>query len=311
MTYPIIHVPDDASTQLEQLGTKAKFWYRDETGDSVLFKVGRPGTGENWAEKVCCEICKVLNIPHAEYNFAQHKGVMGTVTPSFVPKEGRLILGNELLAKFVKGYDQRLTYSTNQHTLNRVIALLKKLSLNESSMLALSAPIGWAMPEEVGNPIGIFVGYLLLDALVGNQDRHHENWGIIASPNDGLSLTPTFDHASSLGRNETDVRRLGRLNSNDHLRSVEYYVTRARSGLFPSVSAKKAYTTVEAFTEIAKMNIAAGRYWLEQLSRLQVVDFDHIFEEIPDSVISDAARLFAVQMLKVNKNRLLNVGSSL
>ncbi len=61
---------------------------------------------------------------------------------------------------------------------------------------------------------------------------------------------------------------------------------------------------MEAFTEIAKMNIAAGRYWLEQLSRLQVVDFDHIFEEIPDSVISDAARLFAVQMLKVNKNRL-------
>ncbi len=66
MTYPIIHVPDDASTQLEQLGTKAKFWYRDETGDSVLFKVGRPGTGENWAEKVCCEICKMLNLPHAE-----------------------------------------------------------------------------------------------------------------------------------------------------------------------------------------------------------------------------------------------------
>jgi len=265
MVYPIISVPDHASTQLEQLGTKAKFWFRDECGNSVLFKRGRPGTGENWAEKVCCEICKKLNIPHADYNFARHKGLIGTITPTFVPKAGRLILGNELLAKYDGEYDQTLTYSANQHTLRRVVALLRILSIYEP---ILSEPLGWVMPEQVGNPIGVFTGYLMLDALVGNQDRHHENWGIIFSQYDGLSLTPTFDHASSLGRNETDDNRLLRLNSIDRQRSVEHYVTRARSGLYPTNSVKNTLTTLEAFTEIAKMNVAAGRYWIEQLQML-------------------------------------------
>jgi len=169
VTYPIIQVPDNASTQLEQLGTKAKFWYRDENGHFLLFKQGRLGTGENWAEKVCCEICNKLNIPHADYNLAQHRGVMGTVTPSFVPKHGRLILGNELLAKFVDGYNQQLTYSTNQHTLRRVVALLKSLSSSGSSKFVLNAPIGWSIPKQVGNLIGVFSGYLLL----GHMKRIH------------------------------------------------------------------------------------------------------------------------------------------
>ncbi|MBI1422100.1 MAG: phosphatidylinositol kinase [Gammaproteobacteria bacterium] len=310
MAYPIITVPDDASTQLEQLGTKAKFWYRDDNNNSMLFKQGRPGTGENWSEKVCCEICKKLNLPHAEYNFAAYRGVIGVITPNFVPENCRLILGNELLSKFVEGYDTTQTYSTSQHTLRRVIALLKLLS-SAPNRFALHEPIDWVMPHQVGNVIGIFVGYLLLDALVGNQDRHHENWGIITSPESGLTLTPTFDHASSLGRNETDENRLARLNSKDHLRSVEHYVSRARSGFYPSTSSRKAYTTMEAFAEIAKMNSNACRYWLEQLRLMQRIDFDHILAEVPNSEISDVAREFALRMLDTNKSRILDVGDKL
>ncbi|MFV2058894.1 MAG: phosphatidylinositol kinase, partial [Thiohalomonadales bacterium] len=61
---------DHAASQLEQLGTKSKFWYRNDYG-SMLFKQGRPNTGENWAEKVCCEMCKLLKLPHAHYEFAE------------------------------------------------------------------------------------------------------------------------------------------------------------------------------------------------------------------------------------------------
>lgn len=41
----------------------------------------------------------------------------------------------------------------------------------------------------------------MLDALVANLDRHHENWGIVVDPSGLLptELAPTFDHASSLG----------------------------------------------------------------------------------------------------------------
>ena len=44
--YPIVTVPNDASELPEQLGTKFKFWFRDQNR-RMLFKQGRPGTGEN------------------------------------------------------------------------------------------------------------------------------------------------------------------------------------------------------------------------------------------------------------------------
>ena len=93
MSYPIRELQDDVSVQLEQLGTKAKFWFENEQGDKVLFKEGRPGTGENWAEKVCCELCQQLDIPHAAYDLALWRNRPGVVTPSFVPPSARLVLG--------------------------------------------------------------------------------------------------------------------------------------------------------------------------------------------------------------------------
>lgn len=77
MSFPIITVQPHSSTQLEQLGTKAKFWYQSDDGRQVLFKEGRPDTGENWAEKVCCEVARLLDVPHAEYELAVWNGKQG------------------------------------------------------------------------------------------------------------------------------------------------------------------------------------------------------------------------------------------
>ena len=49
--FPIIEVPSGSAEIVEQLGTKAKFWYIDHLLGRSLFKRGRPNTGENWAEK--------------------------------------------------------------------------------------------------------------------------------------------------------------------------------------------------------------------------------------------------------------------
>ena len=79
--YPTVTVPNDASELPEQLGTKFKFWYRDHNR-RMLFKQGRPGTGENWAEKVCAEIAALLGLPHAPYDLAVWQGLHGVITPT-------------------------------------------------------------------------------------------------------------------------------------------------------------------------------------------------------------------------------------
>jgi hypothetical protein len=297
MTYPIVAIPEDAPAQLEQLGTKNKFWYWDENDQRMMFKCGRPGTGENWAEKVCCEICRLLDIPHAEYELAVWKDQSGVVTPTFVPKGGRLVLGNELLARIVDDYDRTARFRARQHTVRTVMAV--------ASFKEIAFPRDWNPPESITVAAGVFVGYLMLDALVSNQDRHHENWGVILMPEEGVFFAPTFDHASSLGRNETDYARNDRLTTKDKGRSVEAYVRRAKSAFYATYSDTMPLTTLEAFREAAKIRTEAADYWRGQLSDINMGDYRKILAEIPDTEISAPARDFAVRMIEINANRIL------
>ncbi len=151
--YGIQTVPDDAPDQPEQLGTKYKFWYRDGNGRRCLFKEGRPGTGENWAEKVCCEICTLLGLPHSHYELAVWKDHKGVVTPSFVPEGGRLVFGNELLARFVNDYEGERRVRARKHTLSRVMAVMSLGGEN------FKVPIGYSCPRQIRGVAGLFLGY--------------------------------------------------------------------------------------------------------------------------------------------------------
>jgi len=301
MPYPVIFVPDDAASQLEQLGTKSKFWYRDElTDESMLFKEGRIGTGENWSEKVCCEIGTLLDLPHANYELAICKGIDGVVTNNFVPKDGRLIHGNELLARINDEYDDSKQYRTKQHTVRLVMVVT-----NQSF---IEFPLDWDAPLFMKSANEVLVGYLMLDALVSNQDRHHENWGLIVTGK-SVHFAPSYDHASSLGRNESDTNRIERLKTKDYGRSVDAYVGRARSAFYRTQESRKTLGTLDAFRDAVKLSPKAGQYWLNRLKNISQSDYEAIFENIPADLISETAADFALKMLELNTIRLLGAGS--
>lgn len=298
--YDIVYISDDAPVQFEQMGTKYKFWYTGEDGVRTLFKQGRPDTGENWAEKVCCELCALLDLPHAHYELARWKDIHGVATPTIVPSGARLIHGNELLAG-VDGYDAEKRYKVRGHTVRLVLAVVGNSKFG--------CPIGCDSPSVFTSSSDFFVGYLMLDALVSNQDRHHENWGLIAGQDWGVTLAPTFDHAASLGRNESDAACLDRLRTKDKGRSVEMYVERARSALYKSSLSEKPLTTLDAYKEAARLRTDAASYWISKLASLSFDDIEAIFNNIPSSEMSDLAREFAMKMLKINIERLLNCGA--
>ena len=65
---------DFAPVDLEQLGSKEKFWFlfaNDRNGSRWLFKFSREGTGEHWSEKIAEQLCKHLAIPHVNYEIAK------------------------------------------------------------------------------------------------------------------------------------------------------------------------------------------------------------------------------------------------
>jgi len=268
----------------------------------VLFKEGRPNTGENWAEKVACELCGLLDLPHAYYELAIWRGTKGVVTKSFVPPGGRLVFGNELLARFVKGYAADRVYRQTQHTVRAVIAVLRANTIR--------LPLGYGS-NSTTHAADLFVGYLLLDAWIGNTDRHHENWGLLVTPPRRIELAPTFDHASSLGREETDERRMERLMTKDKRGSVDAYAARARSAFFHSPADRRPLSTLGAFRVAARFQRRAGAFWLARLASVEWPRVETIFNDMPSSEMSEVSKSFAQKLVTINRERLLALRSTL
>ena len=151
--FRIITVPDQAASLTEQLGTKRKFWFRDGQGQRCLFKEGRPNTGDDWSEKVASELCELINLPHVPYDLAVWKGRRGVVSRRFVPEGGQLVHGNELLARRVREYPKTDFFRVSQHTLRRVLAVLRSPRIK--------LPIGWTGFAAVETALDVFVGYLM------------------------------------------------------------------------------------------------------------------------------------------------------
>jgi hypothetical protein len=296
--FQISEIPSDYGNNIEQLGTKEKFWFKKD-GVKFLFKKNRANTGEDWAEKIACELASLLNIPHADYDFAIWRGDRGVVSPSFCKDGEELVLGNVFLTKFFfktkSDYDHRQFFRNREHKLRLVLRILANSRL----------PLDWQIEPGINFSEEVFVGYLLLDALIGNQDRHHENWGFINTftPDSQLHLAPSFDHASSLGRNESDETRRERMNTKDHQRSVAHYVKRARSAFYSNSG--DILTTYKAF-EMAKIKYPrAAEIWLNKLNNLKETDWDGILAKVPLELMSNCAKDFTRMMLIANRSNLL------
>jgi hypothetical protein len=80
-------------------------------------------------------------------------------------------MGNQLMLDRDPDYPANAgrRYRVSEHTVAAVARTLQTLSLPGS-------PWCDALPEGVTTAVDVFAGYVMLDAWIANQDRHHENW---------------------------------------------------------------------------------------------------------------------------------------
>lgn len=291
---------------LEQLGTKEKFWFLFKPQDNQrwLFKFSRENTGEHWSEKVAEQLCRRLSIPHVPYELALCNGKPGIITPNIISNLSRMVMGNEVLHNHSPNdyphpeAELERYVRVKDHTVSRVLGCLDR---------------GNILPPQTDisvsnlNSGDVFCGYLMLDVLISNQDRHHENWAIIVNNDTGKqSLCPSYDHAACLGRELKDAEREERLTTKDGNRMVSKFVRKARSELFKFKTDKKPMLTIDCFYHAIEKRPRAKKYWLDKLKRLTDDDVHNIFSNIPDEMISTWSKDFAIKMILENKNRLLN-----
>lgn len=307
--YEIFSIPADAAEAPEQMGTKRKFWFHHPELGMCLFKLARPDTGEDWSEKVACEMAELLGLPHARYEMAKWSGQPGSLSVSMLSEMESLIHGNELIAQLTTDYpdpDTAPRFRNSGHTLSLVVRTLERSGAE--------APVGIDLPVGVKTAVDVFVGYLLLDALIGNTDRHHENWAVIESYGFEaqelvfyLRLAPTYDHASCLGRNELDARREERLRTRDKGNSVEAYADRCVSALYLDVNDRKPLRTIDAFRHASGLRPQAAEAWLARLRAVGEAEVADLLTRVPRERCSDVAKEFATRIVLRNRARLLGI----
>lgn len=264
----------------EHQGTKYKFWI-----DNHLFKKGKV-PGENWAEILAYKITLLLEIKSAKYDLfsIETRGVkdIGTISPNFITNDCRLIHANELLFRYIdKNYDVNQRYKHKEYTLSRTMALFKALNL----------------------PIHDFIGYLLFDVLIGNQDRHHENWGFIASPDNSLYLAPSYDHGASLACRLSNKERENRLTTSDKGYQITHFAQKATSAFYHQGTLVKTYA-------LAKLCLQSFReetlFWIVKIKDLSKLDLLDVVNSAPD-VMNDLEKDFTLKLLQTNQKYLIGL----
>jgi hypothetical protein len=301
--FQIFEVSLEAPEKQESLGTKEKFWFRHQQLGWCLYKKSRSKTaGEDWSEKIAAELCCLLKLPHAEYELATCNGEYGVISRSFLPENGNLLLGNEILARIYPDYPTD-TKNLSPHTIERIFGAFDDLS-------EVLIPLKWEALGEIGKVHHVFVGYLLLDAWIGNSDRHHENWGFLEL-DQKLYLAPTYDHASSLGRNESDEKRSARLRTRDKGYSVGAYADKCHSSFYDNIGKSKPIKTFESFAKAVKLYPKAAYVWLNILESVSQKNTLQLLQRIPENRISAIAIEFAQNILNHNRDKLLKLQEQL
>lgn len=308
--YAAIEVDRDLAFDVEQLGNKRKYWFtpHDEEDVRLLFKADervaggtdKLGLGEDWAEKIACEICQCLGIPHVQYELAIEKrsGVKGVVCRNIARSPVTLVLGNQLMLEHDPEYpaEDGKKYGVRQHTVDAVLAAVAKLEPPPEEFCE-------KLPPGIESAADIYIGYVMLDALVANQDRHHQNWGALRQRE--TRLAPTFDHGAALARNEPDEKRHRRMYGPDRGYSVENFIAKARSSFYSEATAKRPLRTLEAFQEFAARKPAAAQSWLTRLHEFSDDDARGIIRRIPADRMSAVTREFTLRLIQANQRRLL------
>lgn len=281
--------------QDEQLGTKDKYWCRfpdRPEGEKWLLKLPRQEDekAEHLAEKIACEVAKLVGVPCAEVELAEYEGIRGTVSRNMVPQRRSLVHGNEIIAGRVTGYDPERKRRTSDHTWERIVE-------------AIEAICGGHCDSDLEQ----FAGYLVLDALVGNTDRHHENWGFLRRERAGrvdYSLAPSFDHASSLGREMKDERRK-RLLAEGQLEAR--YIRQARGGIYLKELGENKVPPLVLVESLAVIHPRLFSPWLQKLSHATDEAVCAILQRMPPGWITSAQAEFASAIIAISRNVLQKI----
>ena len=315
-TYEVRQLPVSPEIQqlrLESRGSRRKFWISIEGEPNLwLLKFPRPNTGEHWAEKIAAEVGNLVGVDCARVELADCGGELVTVCESFDPgnrdeldenfhepwdlpgKETFFLAGCDVLAWNDDRYDVETRFGQRDHNVGNIVRAVKTLFRNSSF------PAG----GQVDDILQALATYAVLDGLIGNMDRHHENWMLkveLVVATAWMSAAPSYDHASSLGRELENERRKRILGSGGILN----YLRRGHGGVFGDGQQNRAPSPLYTAKNISQRWPDYTQSTLQRIDELPDSEFRTAIDRVPTEFMSDIAKEFAYQIIVTSKAELL------
>jgi hypothetical protein len=291
--FSIVDVSDWVVKLPEPGGSDANTWLIDPvTNEAALFKpvVAKAGRrqGEDWAEKAVEQVAALIGVPTARIRMATRRSRSGLLSYDLADGSelhtGAVLIG-EIDTRLVARAKERLGH--NLDNIHRVLASLPAVGMGAGAFTAFDQ----------------FCGYLVLDALVANRDRHEENWGVLRDPGDRVTLAPSFDHGNSLGFNLPDENKLRELDQDPQL------VKWANKGYADRFEGGRNVTLVDfAHTALGRATPGTEEHWLGRLATVGVDKWQGVVEHTAE--MSEPCRTFCLRLLTTNQRRLLRDVSS-
>jgi hypothetical protein len=280
-------------------------WLRDPHRVRWLYKAAtvQPADGrrdgEDWAELIATLVATALGVPCAEVRLCTGPRGEGSISRTVIPelydiREGLVWVPDRLGLQEYAPKRPGQMMSRPGHSLEKI----------RESLRGVSAPPASDHLDGLDG-YDTFAGYLCLDALIANRDRHEQNWAVLEPAllgDDPTMLAPSFDHGSGLGYNLTDAARSAKAADAG---ALERFAVRGTAHRFEHPQGTGPMTLVAAAGHgLALASPAARAYWHAQVAALDLSELRSAVTGAPCDAMSDPARTMVGKLLEVNLRRL-------
>ena len=260
-------------------GSRIKKIALDKDGEKAFFKYEGNGyiVSEACSEKMSYEIAKVLGYKCAKIELAYDKNdTLGILNYLFLDVNKMEHI--DAVAYLKKGDRKRAEF----YTISNIKATLDNL---DTSLF------------------NDFIKIMIFDCLVGEQDRHEENWGITIY-NKKYKLSPLYDNGCNLLRNFKDEKY-----ANDYyngIKSFDSYIKKSKSLIYKE-DHKKQYKHFELIDYLNENYHDIVQKEILNLKKLTDNKINNIINMIPDHLLTDKHKEYIIKYLIKRRDILLSI----
>lgn len=231
----------------EGSGRSEKIWLQNpDTGQTGLFKFKKDvGTTDHVSECIAYELAQLLGLPCAKFELGHYQGREGSMSYNIIERPSQILIEGIYFITLI--YPE---YNPEQF-------------IDFSSQRRYSVEMVIESIEQFG-PIENFLKMLMFDYLIGNSDRHQNNWAMILEE-DTISWSPLYDNSSSLCAYILDDQVESYLGK-DKNRWNALVDTKSRSLLRCTVTDEKRPTHLTVLNYIKEKYDAETRDFAEKIS---------------------------------------------